>query len=342
MYITITAQHTGGNYSQSVGDFVAYLEKENENLPEYEQEFFFNQDLDKVPTEDVIKNIDSNTKRLMKKEPKFYALTISPSQRELKHLNNHSKDLKQYTRKVMEAYVESFNREINGRKLTVDNIRYYAKIEHKRHYKSNDEAVRWNQPIATQILELKHELRKVENGEVKGNITFLKSEIQRLEEMAPQKVNGKRIVPGMEKPGLQTHIHIIVSRRDASNSISLSPGSKYRASEVEMHGKIVKRGFDRNSFFTKAEQVFDKEFGYKRGVAEQYKTRKLLRSNPKQFMAQLMGMPISERAAILKLMGRSGINVPNIPTNTAQLGIKVAKALKKGVVKAIKSSSIGI
>jgi len=342
MYITITPQQTGGNFSQSVGDYVAYLEKENENLSENEQECFFDQGSDSVPIEKVINEIDSNTKRLMKKEPKFYAITISPSQRELKHLKDPSKELKQYTRKVMEEYVKSFNREINGRRLTIKDIKYYAKIEHKRHFKPNDEAVRWNQPFATQILELKQELRKVERGEAIGNTTVLKSEINRLEEMAPQKVNGKRIVPGMEKPGLQTHIHIIVSRRDASNSISLSPGSKYKASEVEMHGKMVKRGFDRNSFFTKAEQVFDKQFNYKRGIAEQYQTRKLLRSNPKQFMAQLMGMPLSERAAILKLMGKSGMTIPNVPTNVAQLGLRAAKVIKKGMGKAIKSSSIGI
>lgn len=30
MYIAITKQHQGGNFKGSVGDFVKYLEKENE------------------------------------------------------------------------------------------------------------------------------------------------------------------------------------------------------------------------------------------------------------------------------------------------------------------------
>ena len=32
MYITITPQKLGDNYTQSAGDFVAYLEKENDGL----------------------------------------------------------------------------------------------------------------------------------------------------------------------------------------------------------------------------------------------------------------------------------------------------------------------
>ena len=32
MYITITPQKIGGNYSKSSGDFVGYLEKENHGL----------------------------------------------------------------------------------------------------------------------------------------------------------------------------------------------------------------------------------------------------------------------------------------------------------------------
>ena len=40
MYITITPQKLGGNYSQSSGDFVGYLEKENQGLEQEEMEHF--------------------------------------------------------------------------------------------------------------------------------------------------------------------------------------------------------------------------------------------------------------------------------------------------------------
>ena len=43
MYITITAQKLGGNYSQSSADFAEYLEKENQGLGQEDVEHFFNQ-----------------------------------------------------------------------------------------------------------------------------------------------------------------------------------------------------------------------------------------------------------------------------------------------------------
>ena len=132
MYITITAQKMGGNYSQSSADFVGYLEKENEGLEQRDMEHFFNQYGDEISAEEVVKEIDGNTAKLKKKEPKFYSITVSPSKYELKKLQNNREDLKTYTREIMKDYVASFNREINGRPITIDDIKYYAKIEHQR------------------------------------------------------------------------------------------------------------------------------------------------------------------------------------------------------------------
>ena len=70
----------------------------------------------------------------------------------------------------MKDYVASFNREINGRPITIDDIKYYAKIEHQRSFKGSDLQVRENQPFATKILQLKNEIRKIENGTLQGNI----------------------------------------------------------------------------------------------------------------------------------------------------------------------------
>jgi len=66
-----------------------------------------------------------------------------------KTLQNPSEDLKIYTRELMKDYVASFNREINGRSVTVDDIKYYAKIEHQRTFKGTDKQIRENQPYAT-------------------------------------------------------------------------------------------------------------------------------------------------------------------------------------------------
>src|SRR5680860_1574 len=343
MYITITPQKLGGTYSQSSADFVGYLEKENQGHEQEEMENFFNQYGDEISAEEVVKDIDGNGAKLKKKEPKFYSITVSPSQYELNRLQNSSEDLKKYTRELMKDYVASFNREINGRPINIDDIKYYAKIEHQRTFKGTDIQIKENQPYATRILQFKNEIRQIESGSVAGNIKSKEREIAKLEREAPNQQDGKRIVQGMPKAGNQSHIHIIVSRKDASNSVSLSPGSKHKASEVEMHGKNVKRGFDRDKFFESAEKRFDKTFGYQRNFAETYKARKDFIKNPKVYFASLMKLPTNEKALAFKLMGKAGIPMmPSIPVTQAQLAMKIFNRLRRGVEVAIKSSSIGI
>ena len=342
MYITITAQKLGGDYSQSSADFAEYLEKENQGLEQEDVEHFFNQYGDEIEAKEVVKEIDGNRAKLKKKEPKFYSITVSPSKYELRKLQNNSEDLKKYTRSIMNDYATSFNREINGKPITVDDIIYFAKIEHQRTFKGTDKQVKENQPFATKILQLKTDIRKIENNQLDGNIKKMKSQIIKLEAEAPHQQNGKRIVQGMKKEGNQSHIHIIVSRKDASNSVSLSPGSKYKASEVTMNGKLVKRGFDRDAFFTKAESTFDKTFGYKRNYAESYKSKKDFIKNPKLYFTTLLGLPANEKAIAFKMLAKSGVPIASIPTNQVQLALKTIRYLKRGIDVAIKSGSIGI
>lgn len=343
MYITITAQKLGGNYSKSSADFVGYLEKENQDLEPENMEQFFNQYRDDIPAEEVIKDIDGNSTKLKKIEPKFYSITVSPSKYELNRLRNNGEDLKKYTRELMKDYVASFNREINGRPISITDIKYYAKIEHQRTFKGTDRAVKENQPYAIKILRLKSEIRNVQEGRGEGNIKEMQRTITGLEKQAPHQVDGNRVVQGMPKPGNQGHIHIIVSRKDASNSFSLSPGSKYKASDVQFKGKTVKRGFDRDQFFGKAEKTFDKTFGYQRNFAETYTARKEFVKDPKAYYASLMKLPSNEKALAFKIMGKAGIPImPTIPVTNAQLAMKVVNGLRRGVEMAIKSSSIGI
>ena len=343
MYITITPQKMGGNFSKSSADFVGYLEKENQGLEQHEMEHFFNQYGDEISAEEVVKEIDGNTAKLEKHEPRFYSITVSPSKYELRKLQNSSEDLKRYTRELMKDYVASFNREIKGRPVSIDDIKYYAKVEHQRTFNGTDFQVKENQPFATKILQLKTDIRNVQEGRAEGNIKRMKKEITKLESQAPHQQNGKRIVQGMAKDGNQSHIHIIVSRKDASNRFSLSPGSKYKASDVKLNGDTVKRGFDRDNFFDKAEKTFDKTFGYKRNFAETYKARKDFVKNPKLYFAALMKLPANEKALAFKMITKSGLPiVPSIPVSQTQIALRIFKRLRRGAEVAIKSSSIGI
>ena len=342
MYISITPQKLSESYGQSVSDFVDYLEKENEGLSAKEQEHFFNQTNDHVSPKSVIDHIDTNTTKLKKVEPKFYAITVSPSAYELKHLQDHSQDLKRYTREFMKDYADSFNREISGNQVTVNDIVYYAKIEHQRTYKGTDVQVRENAPFRKELVKLQNDLLKINKGELSGNISQIEARIGKLIDQAPHKINGKLIEQGMKKEGLQTHIHIIVSRKDASNSVSLSPGSKYKASDVELHGKMVKRGFDRDRFFDKAEKTFDRAFNYDRNFVEQYASRKDFIKNPKDYFRALLQLPANEKTIALKILRETGLKIPSIPMTQGQLAFKALQKIRKGLEVAVRSSSIGI
>ncbi|MEM9078680.1 MAG: MobB family relaxase [Bacteroidota bacterium] len=339
MYIAITPQKLDSGYSSSVSDYVAYLEKENESLAPENQEYFFSQTEDRVSNETVIKEIDGNTAKLKKTEPKFYSLIVSPSHRELKAIQNHPDALKNYTRELMKDYAASFYRD---NPITVDQIKYYAKIEHERTYRGFEKEIVENAPYRKKIVRLQNNIRKVGRGEMEGNSKQMEKELAQLQRDIPHKINGKPITVGMKKEGVQTHIHIIVSRKDGTNTFSLSPGAKYKASEVEMHGKKVQRGFHREQFFEASEKTFDRLFQYDRNLVETYRAKKTLVQDPRAFQLLLSGLPLSEKALALKLLHKTGIRVPSIPTNKVQLALKIFHRLRRGMERAVQSASIGI
>ncbi|WP_176620429.1 DUF5712 family protein [Flagellimonas chongwuensis] len=130
MYLTISAQNLGKNYSQSSADFVKYLEKENEDrLPEQREEFF-DQENDSVSPEKVVEEIDANTAKQRQKDPEFYSIVVSPNQRELKAIGNDPNLLREYTRKLMEDYAKSFhrNQEVKAPSIPTNKVQMAAKI----------------------------------------------------------------------------------------------------------------------------------------------------------------------------------------------------------------------
>ncbi len=339
MYIAITKQQIGATYNSSVTDFVNYLEKENEEKYPELQEHFFDQYNNNVAPEKVISEIDGNTAKLKKSEPKFYSIVVSPSPKELKHINNDPSLLRAYTRELMKTYTKSFYRD---KEVTIDDIKYFAKIEHERTFRGFEKKIEQNAPYRNEIAKLRYDIVKVRNGEIKGNVKRIERKINKLIEDAPHKVHGKLLKVGMKKEGLQTHVHIIVSRRDATNTYSLSPGAKFKESETILNGKKVKQGFNRDEFFKNSEKTFDRIFNYDRNFVESYKAKKMFKKDPKKFYAMLVGLPTNQRAVAFKLLGKTGINIPTIPISTAQLAFKAFKKLKKGIKVAIRSSSIGI
>lgn len=73
---------------------------------------------------------------------------------------------------------------------------------------------------------------------------------------------------GERKPGEQMHIQVIVSRKDISNTIKLSPMNKSRGKNIEHSKKLGQ--FDRSQFANSGEKLFDLAFGFDRKLEETF------------------------------------------------------------------------
>jgi hypothetical protein len=83
-------------------------------------------------------------------------------------------------------------------------------------------------------------------------------------------VRNGQVKKGDPKPGEQMHVvQIIVSRKDASNSIKLSPLNNSKGRNAEHSQKVGQ--FDRVVFKQQAENVFDNVFGYDRELKASFK-----------------------------------------------------------------------
>lgn len=82
-------------------------------------------------------------------------------------------------------------------------------------------------------------------------------------------VRKGRTKKGDIKPGEQMHVQIIVSRKDASNSIKLSPLNNSKGTNAEHSLKVGQ--FDRVAFKQVTESLFDKTFGYDREIGESFR-----------------------------------------------------------------------
>ena len=95
-------------------------------------EGFFNLTEDNIYKSTVIKDIDSNIGQLLKTDAKFYAIHVSPSEKELQAMGNTEEEqaeaMKRYIREVfIPEYAKNFNKE-----LFASDIKFYGKIHFDR------------------------------------------------------------------------------------------------------------------------------------------------------------------------------------------------------------------
>lgn len=142
MVIRVLPAKKGGVYSNTGSSkfLVNYLEHEAREARQEDKAIFFNQDREGITADEVQARINSNVQGLQKGKPHFHSLVISPSQDELRHLNNDPEKLKAYTRQVMDNYAANFT-DKRQRSLKSDDLVWFATIHNSRHYSGLDDAV---------------------------------------------------------------------------------------------------------------------------------------------------------------------------------------------------------
>ena len=115
---------------------------EHEDLERIEKgiytEGFFNLTENNIYKSAVIKDIDSNIGQLLKTDAKFYAIHVSPSEKELRAMGNTEQEqaeaMKRYIREVfIPEYASNFNKE-----LSASDIKFYGKIHFDRSRSENE------------------------------------------------------------------------------------------------------------------------------------------------------------------------------------------------------------
>lgn len=127
------------NNAGSSRQLVNYMEHEDLERMEKDiyTEGFFNLTEDNIYKSKVIKDIDTNIGQLLKTDAKFYAIHVSPSEKELRAMGNTEQEqaeaMKCYIREVfIPEYAKNFNKG-----LSETDIKFYGKIHFDRNRSDN-------------------------------------------------------------------------------------------------------------------------------------------------------------------------------------------------------------
>ena len=136
------APPSGGTYNNAGSSRQLANYCEHEDLERMEKgiytDGFFNLTDDNIYKSKVIKDIDSNIGQLLKTDAKFYAIHVSPSEKELRVMGSTEQEqaeaMKHYIREVfIPEYANNFNKE-----LSASDIKFYGKIHFDRSRSDNE------------------------------------------------------------------------------------------------------------------------------------------------------------------------------------------------------------
>jgi hypothetical protein len=237
MYVKIHSSKKDNNRG-SCNALINYLEKENLEKDLLNHEKFFDQKSSDVSFHSVQATIDNNKGKLGKEETKFYMISVNPSKDELRHIG----------------------RKVSGR--DIKDISQLTAIELKRY----EEALK---DYTRRVMD--EYAKNFNRGLTSENLVYFgKVEHTRYHGRDSAEVKEGLYKAGDRKEGLQTHVHIVVSRMDESKKNRLSPMANAKNSKNIINGKEVQIGFDRMKFVQSCEKSFDTNFDYKRSQQHKF------------------------------------------------------------------------
>ena len=129
------------NNAGSSRRLAAYLE--HEDLERMEKgiytEGFFNLTEENLYKSQIVKDIDNNKAQLLKTDAKFYAIHVSPSEKELNAMGTTEQEQAEAMRRyIREAFIPEYARNFN-KGLSAEDIKFYGKIHFNRDKSENFE-----------------------------------------------------------------------------------------------------------------------------------------------------------------------------------------------------------
>lgn len=203
-------------------DLVSYLDKDSSTTSG-----FFDATSEGISPFSVVDNIDSNVQALGRNDAKFYMLSINPSHKELCDLIGRDYD-------SCDPLTEREHNELEEALIgyTRKSMDAYALNFGRDKIKSGEDLLYYARIETSRIYKPTHE-----------NIS-----------------SGVRI--GSEKPGLNYHVHVVVSRKSRDGKSKLSPQVVSRGNDWVLNGRVVKRGFNHERWKEECQEVWNRDYSY--------------------------------------------------------------------------------
>lgn len=221
----------------SCGGLANYLSKESGSQ-------FFSHDRNGIDTEEAVEIVDNHSKgRLGKNESKWYSPMYSLSTDECKHIVGM----------LFKKEYENFN-DLSPE----EQEQYNSYVIHLARRFQDVMAANFGK----QELGINSGADLVYVGVVENKRFYKPWDLD---------VRGGQAKSGDPKPGFNTHIHIIQSRKANNEKNSkISPESKYKSRTNNNFANDAKGGFDRGAFYTLIEETFDQITKFDRNYTETF------------------------------------------------------------------------